>query len=75
VDCDQDGKLLMPKVNHRETLSAAVPRQALGALLVRSRLRPVTPSEWDAAQSVSRTTWADLLEAQPSPVEKSLDLK
>jgi len=36
VGCDQDGKLLMPKVNHLQTLQTAVPRKALWALLVHS---------------------------------------
>ena len=75
TDCDQDGELLMPKVNRLETLWTAVPRKALWALLVRSGLCPVTPSEWDASQSNSWTFWADLLEIQPLPIEKSFNLK
>jgi len=74
MDCDQDGKLLMPKINHLETLWTAVPRKVLGALLVHSRLHPVTPPEWDTSQSILKSvgiTWADLLETQPSPTEKS----
>jgi len=75
VDCDQDGKLLIPKVNHLETLQAVVPRKSLEALLVFSRLHPVTPSEWDASQSNSQTIWVDLLETQPLAIGKSFDLK
>ena len=75
VDCDRHGKLLLPKVNYLETLQTGVPRKALWAVLVCSRLHPVTPSERDTPQSNSRTTWADLLEIQPSTFEKSFELK
>jgi len=73
--CDHDRKSSMPKVNHLETLQAAVPRETLWDLLVHSGLRPVTPSERDAPPSISRMIWADRLETQPSPVEKLLALK
>jgi len=72
------GKLLMPNVNLLETLQMEVPRKALCALPVCSGLHPVTPSESDASQSISISvsiTWADLLETQPWPLEKSFDLK
>ena len=75
VGRDQDGRSLMPGVNRLEALGTPVPRTSLRALPVRSGLRPVTPSDWDASQSNPRAIWTELLETQPLPAEKSFDLK